>query len=296
MKKILLLILFSAYILNAYSQLKMGDTISFEKNGEYVKIDTSQKNNIWQIGKPQKTFFNSAYSKPYAIVTDTINPYPINNTSSFVIKTWIAGGAGALTIDFMHKYETDSLKDGGYIEVSIDNGATWMNIASLYSFFYPFHDTIEGGIPAFTGKSNGWVHAHTSILCEASVNDSVLVKFTFKSDSINNNKEGWMIDNLIFSIIICEGIVEHSGNIAQVNVYPNPANTNITLSYQLPQNESKGMLNLYNTMGQLISSGDITSSNGTIDEDVSALSGGIYYYTLSVNGVVMATNKLAIIR
>ncbi|MDA3953800.1 MAG: transposase [Bacteroidales bacterium] len=34
---------------------------------------------IWQIGTPNKTFFDSAYSSPNAIITDTVNYYPINN-------------------------------------------------------------------------------------------------------------------------------------------------------------------------------------------------------------------------
>ena len=50
------------------------------------KIDTSVAGNIWQIGKPHKTIFDSAYSRPDAIVTDTIHDYPANNLSTFAIK------------------------------------------------------------------------------------------------------------------------------------------------------------------------------------------------------------------
>lgn len=82
----------------------------------------------------------------------------------------------------------------------------------------------------------------------------------------------------------------------QFTLFPNPTGTNVTLSYQLPLNESKGILRLYNTMGQLIKTSNISSGNGTIEEDISALPTGVYYYTLSLEGVVMATNKLAIIR
>ncbi len=49
-------------------------------------------------------------------------------------------------------------------------------------------------------------------------------------------------------------------------------------------------------MGQLIKSTEINAGSNTIDEDISALPGGIYYYTLSVNGEIEGTNKLVIIR
>src|SRR5690349_9118432 len=50
-----------------------------------ILFDTTHLNNIWQIGKPQKTAFDSAYSPLNVLVTDTINTYPINDTSIFTI-------------------------------------------------------------------------------------------------------------------------------------------------------------------------------------------------------------------
>ena len=40
-------------------------------------FDTTHGTNVWQIGQPQKTVFNQAYSLPNALMTDTINSYPI---------------------------------------------------------------------------------------------------------------------------------------------------------------------------------------------------------------------------
>ncbi len=77
-------------------------------------------------------------------------------------------------------------------------------------------------------------------------------------------------------------------------IYPNPANTSVELTFQLQNKNS--VLSLYNTMGQLVKTQTINGNEKSITEDVSALPNGIYYYTLSVEGVVQATNKLAIIR
>jgi len=51
-----------------------------------VFLDSTQSNNIWQIGRPNKTQFTNAISQPNALVTDTILTYPTNNASSFTFK------------------------------------------------------------------------------------------------------------------------------------------------------------------------------------------------------------------
>ena len=130
MKKLLLFLTLISLVNFANAQYSL--FINFEDTStvKYVKIDTTNHNNIWQIGRPSKTVFTSAYSIPNAIVTDTILPYPINNHSSFIITIkdpqWFQGSPSEL--DFFHQYNTDSGKDGGYIDVSYNGGAKWKNI------------------------------------------------------------------------------------------------------------------------------------------------------------------------
>ncbi|HEY0030587.1 MAG TPA: hypothetical protein VGC65_07505, partial [Bacteroidia bacterium] len=51
--------------------------------GYELYIDTiSNPGNVWQIGPPQKNTFTGAVSSPNVIVTDTLNYYPVNDTSS----------------------------------------------------------------------------------------------------------------------------------------------------------------------------------------------------------------------
>jgi hypothetical protein len=43
----------------------------------FITIDTgSHLHNSWQIGRPGKSVFDSAYTLPNAIMTDTLNTYP----------------------------------------------------------------------------------------------------------------------------------------------------------------------------------------------------------------------------
>lgn len=210
-------------------------------------IDTLNPNNIWQIGKPQKQSFDSSLSLPNAIITDTINTYPINNYSSFQINLkkpqWaISQGRGwsVVHLFFYHKYNTDSLSDGGYIDVSYDGGNTFNNIifdsnfSEHHLFIYKETDTIIGGIPAFCGNSGAnWVDTQLQLRWEEKDYykvDSMIIRFNFKSDGTDTQKEGWIIDD-----IFCEvrGYFPSSSNAKQnipaTEYYPNPVRHSLTL-------------------------------------------------------------------
>jgi hypothetical protein len=135
------------------------DSTNLEVNSSLVELDTAASN-IWQIGLPVKTFFGTSHSAPFAVMTDSINPYPVNNLSRFTVSIdssqW--GMFPDAYISFWHKYETDAGKDGGYVEISIDSGMTWANVVDPMSLqiyfytgdnFYSTADTISEVFPLF---------------------------------------------------------------------------------------------------------------------------------------------------
>lgn len=186
---------------------------------------TSNHNNIWQIGRPNKKFFTSAYSLPNAIVTDTLNPYPINDTSSFTIVHISSYGWGTnqgfVDIEGEYFVNSDTLTDHGYIEFSSDKGKTWSNLDSA------INDGACGEPPTFSGNSNGWKYFH---YCLSNYNpvplgDTILYRFTFISDSFQTNKNGLMFDDLYFDDWI-EGI-EQIQNDNLISISPNPSSENL---------------------------------------------------------------------
>ena len=220
MKKFTLLLCLIALCSYSYSQGSISnvwDTINFSSTREYLKIDTS-KQNIWQIASPQKTFFNSAFSETKAIITDSIKSYPINNKSYFDIYIGSFNFQNyypySINIGFKHKFDTDTLKDGGYITISYDKGKTWMNIIndSVYYYgatpknrnmnLYSNLDTLFNGEKGFSGKSKNWISTFfgwQAMVVKKSAKtdiDTTIIRFNFISDNINNNKEGWLIDDI----------------------------------------------------------------------------------------------------
>lgn len=264
------------------------DTISFEKNANLVQIDYTQSNNIWQIGRPQKLFFDSAYSAPLAILTDTINPYPIDDTSSFqfyiydTINTW-GDGFAIPYLEFQQKFQMDTLTDKGFIEFSYDMGNTWKNafkekIISILNYTY------DDSTKFITGTSSGWycgVQMFFHDFCTPTT-DTILVKFTFISDGVQTNKAGWMIDNIIFgSTLGCSGIKEYNDN-NLFTIYPNPTNNKFTIAVNNPINAYSQDLSIYDLFGRTIKNlKNLQFIDNKIEINISDLEKGIYFVELT---------------
>jgi hypothetical protein len=204
-------------------------------NSIMVELDTSMSN-IWQIGPPQKAIFDSATTFPNVIVTDTINFYPQGNTSTFRIKLFNQWSYGILALQWKQKLDIDTTFDGGIVEYSIDQGATWQNafnnpyVYNFYGFQAGNLDTLNTGEYAFNGTDSTWrdIWLCFDLSWMSTSQDTMNFRFTFKSDSIENNKEGWMIDNMLGHITMIHTVK----NINQTNyltVYPNPSSSIVNI-------------------------------------------------------------------
>jgi len=251
MKHLYLFILAYFFTLSPYAQniRTVGDTLpwdtlTFEKSYEFLDLSTNPQS-IWQIGKPQKVFFDTSYSAINAIVTDTTINYPVNNYSYFDIKIgefnydyyygWYVG------MQFKHKFHTDTLLDGGFITVSYDYGLTWTNIINDSSVYYDFHpgedswssislyttnDTLFNGEYGFSGKSDGWQTTFFSwfyipVKGYNNFPDTTIIRFNFISDDTDSNMEGWMIDDIqLCSVDLGSKI--NVNNKSHFNIYPVP--------------------------------------------------------------------------
>lgn len=202
-----------------------------------IEIDTAN-GNIWQIGSPQKTIFNSAATIPNVIITDTIQPYPTSDSSSFqyTIIPWSTWGI--LAIQWKQKLDMELGKDGGLVEFSIDGGLSWSNAFTdpgVYNF-YGFNTANVANLPngerGLTGVDSTWKDAWLCYdMSWMSFNDSLIVRHTFVSDSVQTNQEGWMLDNfLVHSTII------HTVNKVEQKEYmqvaPNPTTGLINIHTQ----------------------------------------------------------------
>ena len=223
MKRLFTLVLcLGAVVSNAqgFSELisfDYGDTMYHH----FLTIDTQNyHHNIWQIGKPQKTFFNSAYSLPYAIVTDTVSPYPVNDTSVFYLKLPVTNIYPKYELHFLYQLDIDT-NAIAKIERSIDTGHTWTNI--LDSFLTDIDWLIK---PRLDTCTVGWKEAKL-IGDWTSDPDTIIFRFTFISDSVFANRDGWIIDSVFLRDFWWEGIMPKLQKPSLISIYPNPSRGNL---------------------------------------------------------------------
>lgn len=289
------------------------DTTDFEASAPRITINISQPDNIWQIGTPSKTNFTSAYQSLRAIATDTVNPYPDSNFSQFTYGFELYGSTPF--IEFTHKFDTDSNHAGGYIEMSADNGNTWLLLTDttwrdlyigVFGFscnnFYSFNDSLPNNKVGFTGSSSGWIKSRISFQCMAlkappsesteQVQYPFFLRFTFESDSLNSSKDGWMIDNIVLSNYGgCSSLDEHPISIA--SIWPNPITSNrFTIKWSDDHYLQNGIIKVYNNAGVLVI--QQTEVYGYSYEVQSELPEGAYSVIVEENKQPIAMAKLLV--
>jgi len=297
MKKLFFYLVFVLATQSAFGQWVDGNNlITFDPVDSYyygypATVDTYWNNaiiidtihyhhNLWQVGRPQKSLFDSAYSLPNAIVTDTLYPYPPNDTSVFILTF-----PGHLVdhwwfqfLTFEYKLDIDSFTLAKF-EYSQDSGLSWVNLSD---------STPYGFSPIFAPISNspGWHSIGLDTWMESDGpyyrNDSLKFRFTLISGGDTSSKSGWMIDN----IFVDYGF-EKMLNIQNKNtfkIYPNPANDILMISGK----ENIHDVSITNLLGQVIYDGVFDAVDAKIS--VSVLQPGLYF--VQVNG----TNEVTFIK
>jgi len=257
----------------------------------------SNPNCIWQIGSPQKATFNNSTVNSNVIVTDTLNSYPINDTSSFIIKHEVGGGylqygVPVMQLSASYFVNSDSLNDFGKIEFSPDNGNSWILISE---------DTLNDGSGitwpnndyfVLTGNSNGWktlfIEMSTYDYSTFNSGDTVQYRFTFISDNNPESLDGLMFDNINVSDFAGGSIKEFSS--FNVITYPNPFTTTINFNYN---HLTEGKLFIYDMTGKLVHTETIKNTNSTT-VNTSEFTKGIYFYKIvdSKTGLSVGSGKV----
>jgi hypothetical protein len=285
-----------------YGELLFEDTLTFDPQYEWISIPSAE-NNIWQIGYANKDFLDGSSKKRAVIITDTINNYPTMVDDYFLLSiptknnfySWAEG-----ILSFYHKYQTDSLYDGGMIEISYDGGESWRNVLYDHAFLsfvstglYSESDTIIGCLPAFTGTSYEWKYTELHWVwyglvkkTTGEINGLPALRFRFISDSIDTGKDGWLIDNVVFRGYDVSGSFENRIPEA-VKVFPNPISN--FLSIEAANYIENVIFKLYGFDGKLLS---IIPVNDHQKVDVTNLSQGIYFFTIEKDNVIINSGRI----
>jgi len=116
------------------------------------------------------------------------------------------------------------------------------------------------------------------------------------SYSFYDNDSGLEVAKIVF--IADPNVVaidENSLSSIQVSdIYPNPATNYINLDYSLPKEIESANIAIYNVLGSVVMKQQVELMNNKFRMDISELDGGVYFYSLLLNGESYITKKLVI--
>lgn len=317
MRKILIsaiLLLFSQAVISQ-PIIYISDQHDFTSPIPYLSIDTSQTSNVWQIGQPSKTIFDSAFTGSRALITDSMNLCQGINLSSLVFRLqpdtsvypvyWIGTGF----IEFMHKYDFDSLHSGGIIEIQYNDTGQWISIIDdlqpcmpTWSNLYSEMDTLMDGTYAITGKNHAWKWAFIDFQWALACKDYWIIpevislRFSYLSDSVAQPGEGWMIDDLKIDIIeLTGGISTMREGHFKTMVYPNPVRQeSVRISWDPGLSEIVDC-SVYNAQGGSISTITNHFEQHWVSIDCSRLPSGNYLYQIITESGKISSGKFIIL-
>lgn len=284
MNKLLIVLLMPLFGYSQTWQINSFDYSQFMSPGYNVLMPDSS-NQVWQVGYSSK--FDGVPSTKPALYTDTVLSYPVNMNERVTMVLYDidpqSGGTPSFSYDirFWHRFETDSLTDGAYIEISLDSGATWVNAIdytdsvnwpgfSGYSIDFGTNDYLPSGERiAFTGSGlamrqnqiymglNGAFKTNQGTYFPWEV--APYIRFGFASDSIETNKAGWQIDQVDIYGAVWSGV---SSRVIPVFIQPNPSNGLFEIQAQGQANKP---YQIFNGQGQIVLKGKMQGDRQRID-------------------------------
>lgn len=143
----------------------------------------------------------------------------------------------------------------------VDKGGS--SAAGDYSAHYEIHETVGLSIIEYTFYN----------MDDPSENIKVVLKFDTSPDGIDENilKNTWVSD-----------------------IYPNPASNQINVDYNMPIEVDEASVKIVNLLGSVVKEQKIDTRASNMKMDIFDLKGGIYFYSMYINGEIYNTKKLII--
>ncbi len=123
----------------------------------------------------------------------------------------------------------------------------------------------------------------------------------FKATSLNNN--GVSIYSLPGTIPcdVCGnglGLAKTEKNAERIPTQPipNPSSNQVKITFSLPDGVTQGLLELYTSSGQKLTTYKVDNRFGFIMLDNTTLPAGLYYYNIVANGIVSSTQKMVLVK
>jgi hypothetical protein len=206
----------------------------------------------------------------------------VQSDQKLTLTNAIALTATPPPLTFRHWYSTESQYDGGVLEISTNDGATWTDMQTniLNGGYTAAMDatTLLANRNAWSGSSNN-KFIKTKVNLTPFANQSVKIRFRFTSD-VGTNLEGWYIDNIA---IKDQAVVEMQSNLFNATNFR--VQTSDTVTVILPANTCTNA-----TITTAPSNVNACAGSNATFTAVIAGSNPVYQWQISTDGGTTFTN------
>ena len=226
-------------------------------------------NNGWGIT-------NTTYVSPSNSITESPNGNYQNNENKTIrlsenINLTNAIGAN---VTFYAKWDIENNWDYVQLEISLDNGNSWIPQCGLFTNEGSSNGGQPTGQPLYDGTQNNWVLEQIDL--SDYLGEEITMRFKFESDG-EVRADGFYFDDLTVNVLDDETLNNADVLASQFSVYPNPVSNLLYIT--TPKNNYT--LGIYNIQGQLMSTPSVYSGSQTID--YSQYTKGIYLMKFTSN-------------
>ncbi len=155
----------------------------------------SGTNSTWAYGTPNGGYIRAAASGTGAWVTNLSGAYANDEESNLdTVCLDLTGASSDPVVQFHHAYETESCCDEGWVEISVDDGATWTKLTGGAAAINWYNDTSnewwDGSSAAGAGA---WELAQAELTGAAG--NVARLRFRLSSDG-SSTRDGFGVDDL----------------------------------------------------------------------------------------------------
>ena len=277
---------------------------------------TNDPTELWTItatpSNPKWEATTATYFSDPTSFTDSKNGNYLNNATVTMTLTDAIDISGYTNprLTFWTKFDIESNWDFGQVDVSTNNGVTWIPLEGEYTEpgVGSFQPT---GEPLYDGVVPNWVQEKISLASYLS--SEFKIRFKLESDG-GVRKDGWYVDDIgILIYTIPTSLQDEAEPVTQFELeqnYPNPFNPSTKIKFTIPSSvilsEAKNLsiqLKVYDVLGNEVATlvneqkpaGNYEiefNSTGMIHQ---TLSSGIYFYQLRA-GSFIDTKKMILLK
>jgi len=186
----------------------------------------------WQLGTPGGSSINSAYSGTNVWATQLSQNYSNNSNDNLYTPLFDFSQSFDAELRFYHWYNSETVFDGGRVDISTDGGTTFTTLGTAFSTvgtnWYNQSNLFGSGQPGWGGNQNGWQQSVYPLDFLNSATGLVQFRFNFSSDGSVNGYDGWAIDDFEIYLPIQRSAASSRVVVGSSNSFILPAAANVS--------------------------------------------------------------------